>query len=227
MSLPRGASGSGRYHTVGVEKHQVSSATALAGLGVSPQQHHLCPHGVLHCMCAALHMCAALQVCLQDLCRNPRGARGGAEGHKRGVNCGDRRRGLGQCWRVKGRARSICVDGRCGEGRPARRGSARMHSCVGFWGLLGLPPAPPGLEAAMRAGLVGSVGRLCGSALCGGHRGDGAALAGRRSRVVCRLLCRKMGGGARGARMRCSEGGRRCWRCGGVPWGRWRRVMRG
>ena len=74
----------------------------------------------------------------------------------------------------------------------------------------------------MRTGLVGSVGRLCGSALCGGHRGDGAALAGRRGRVVCRLLCRKMGGGARGARIRCSEGGRRCWRCGGMAWGRWR-----
>ena len=83
-------------------------------------------------------------------------------------------------------------------------------------------PAPPGPKAAMRTGLVGSVGRLCGSALCGGHRGDGAALAGRRGRVVCRLLCRKMGGGARGARIRCSEGGRRCWRCGGMAWGRWR-----
>ena len=97
-----------------------------------------------------------------------------------------------------------------------------MHSRVGFCWLLGPFPAPPGPKAAMRTGLVGSVGRLCGSALCGGHRGDGAALAGRRGRVVCRLLCRKMGGGARGARIRCSEGGRRCWRCGGMAWGRWR-----
>ena len=123
---------------------------------------------------------------------------------------------------MKGRARSIRVDGRCGEGRPARRGSACMHSRVGFCWLLGPFPAPPGPKAAMRTGLVGSVGRLCGSALCGGHRGDGAALAGRRGRVVCRLLCRKMGGGARGARIRCSEGGRRCWRCGGMAWGLWR-----
>ena len=80
------------------------------------------------------------------------------------------------------------MDGRCGEGRPAKRGSARMHSCVGFLRLLGPSPAPPGPKAATRAGLVGSVGRLRGSALCGGHRGDGAALAGRRGRVVCRRM---------------------------------------
>ena len=176
---------------------------------------------VLHCICV-LHCMSACKVCARM-----QRERGGAEAHKRGAGSGGRRRGLGRCWRMKGRAWGICVDGRCGEGRLARRGSARMHSCVGFLGLLGPSPAPLGPKAAMRAGLVGSVGRLCGSALCGGHRGDGAALAGRRGRVVCRLLCRKMGGGARGARMRCSEGRRRCWRCGGVSWGRWRRVMRG
>ena len=111
-----------------------------------------------------MHVCciayAALQVCLQDLCRNPRRARGGAEGHKRGVNCGDRRRGLGQCWRMKGRARSIRVDGRCGEGRPAKRGSARMHSCVGFLGLLGPSPAPPRSRA--KSSYEGRARGLCG-----------------------------------------------------------------
>ena len=77
-----------------------------------------------------------------------------------------------------------------------------MRACWLFW-LLGLSRAPPGPRAAMRAGLVGPVGRLRGGALCGGHRGDGAGLAARCGRGVRGLLCRRMGGGARGAGMIC------------------------
>jgi hypothetical protein len=77
-----------------------------------------------------------------------------------------------------------------------------VRACWLFW-LLGLSRAPPGPRAAMWAGLVGPVGSLRGGAFCGGHRGNGAGLAGRRGRVVRGLLCRRMGGGARGARMIC------------------------
>ena len=82
--------------------------------------------------CAALHVCciACVLHCISVLhCRRACKAcamKQRAEAHKRGADCGGRRRGLGRCWRVKGRAKSIRVDGRCGEGRPARRGSARV-----------------------------------------------------------------------------------------------------
>ena len=123
-------------------------------------------------------------------------AREGAKGHKRGVGQGGRRRDRGGAGGRKGEHGAASWTG--GARGAARRGGA-ARACSRVWTSR---PWRRSSRAKAQRMLAGSCSRgrwgLCGVAMCSGYRGGGAVLKGQRGQVARAVVCRELGGGARG-----------------------------